>query len=298
LVLLAAVLWGTTGTAQAFAPTGAQPEVIGAARIAVGGAALLAFALARGSLLHTWGRWPPLATGVAALGVAAYQLLFFTGVSRTGVAVGTIVAIGSAPVLSGLIGFVARGERPGGRWASATVLAVAGCVLLVGSSGGQISVDALGVGLSLGAGASYAIYATASKHLLERLPSDAVMAVLFALGALLLSPLLAFGDLGWLGEPKGIAVALHLGIAATAAAYLLFGRGLSLIPVAAAATLSLAEPLTAGILGVVVLGEHLTVAALIGSGLVLGGLVLLSAPGVRSGRLAEGSDRELGRKRT
>ena len=37
-VLLAAVLFGTTGTAQALGPDGAAPLTVGAARIVVGGA--------------------------------------------------------------------------------------------------------------------------------------------------------------------------------------------------------------------------------------------------------------------
>ncbi|HFQ93738.1 MAG TPA: hypothetical protein ENK32_06995, partial [Anaerolineae bacterium] len=44
-VLAAAVLWGTTGTAQAFAPAGAHPLSVGAMRLLVGGVAL--FTLAR-----------------------------------------------------------------------------------------------------------------------------------------------------------------------------------------------------------------------------------------------------------
>jgi len=40
LVLMAAMLWGTTGTAQAFAPEGAQPEVVGTLRLLIGGVAL------------------------------------------------------------------------------------------------------------------------------------------------------------------------------------------------------------------------------------------------------------------
>jgi DME family drug/metabolite transporter len=59
-------------------------------------------------------------------------------------------------------------------------------------------------------------------------------------------------------------------------AYVLFARGLAVVPVTSAATLSLAEPLTAGLLGVLVLGERLGVAALLGAVLMLGGLALAS----------------------
>lgn len=273
-VLAAAVLWGTTGTAQAFAPEAAQPAAVGALRLAVGGAALLALAVARGALRGKE-RWPALATVFAAGSMAAYQLCFFAAVAKTGVAVGTIVAIGSAPILAGGLGSLVRGERPGRRWFVATLFAVSGCSLLI-AAGGGLRVNVLGVVLALGAGVAYATYAVAGKRLLEERPPEAVMAVVFCLGALLLSPLLVAADLNWLAQPRGLAVVLHLGLIATAAAYTLFARGLMAVPVATAVTLSLAEPLTAGTLGVVVLGERFTAAAIFGIGLVFSGLALLS----------------------
>jgi len=63
--------------------------------------------------------------------------------------------------------------------------------------------------------------------------------------------------LGWLATPRGALVALHLGLLATAAAYALLAAGLRRVTVATAATMSLAEPLTAAALGVALLGERL-----------------------------------------
>ncbi len=135
------------------------------------------------------------------------------------------------------------------------------------------------------AGAAYAVYALASKQLLslERHQPVEVMAVLFAGGTVLLLPVLVVEPLGWLASPRGLLVALHLGLVATALAYALFARGLARVPVATAATLSLAEPLTAALLGVVVLGERLTLAGVVGGLLVLTGLAALApAAGVRA----------------
>jgi drug/metabolite transporter, DME family len=273
-VLAAAVLWGTTGTAQAFAPESAGPLSVGAVRIAAGGLAMLAFAALRGEL-RGLGGWPPLATAAMALAVAAYQPLFFAGVSLTGVAVGTVTAIGSAPVWAGLIGLLFGGEKPSARWALATALAVAGCALLLLGSGG-VSVDPLGVLLCLAAGLGYVIFATIAKGFLRTEPQAAVMGVVFTLGALALSPAALFTDFSWLAEPRGALTAAELGLLATAAAYLLFAAGLSRIPVATAATLSLADPLTAGTLGVLLLDERLSPAAITGIALLLSGLILTS----------------------
>jgi len=280
-VLAAAVLWGTTGTAQAFAPAGTQPAVVGAVRLAIGGLSLLALASARGVLRDLRG-WPLVPTALGALCMAAYQVFFFEAVTKTGVAVGTIVAIGSGPLFAGGLGFLVRRENPGTRWMVATLLAIAGCALLTVPKA-EVSVNPAGVGLALGAGVAYATCAVAAKGLVEERPPDAVMAVLFCVAAILLSPLLFMGDLTWLAQGRGVVVALHLGLVATAAAYTIFARGLEAIPVATAVTLGLAEPFTAATLGVVLLAERLTGSAMVGAGLILAGLVMLSIPERRKG---------------
>jgi DME family drug/metabolite transporter len=154
-------------------------------------------------------------------------------------------------------------------------LAISGCSLLVLAQG-DVRLDLIGMLLALGAGLSYALYTLLSKDLMATLPPDAVMALLFGLGALLLLPLLLFSDIRWITQPSGLWVVLHLGLVATALSYLLFGRGLKLIAPARAVTLSLTEPLTAGVLGVVLLGESLTPGAVLGILLLLAALLWLA----------------------
>ena len=279
-IVAAAMLWGTTGTAQALAPYGVGPVIVGTVRLVIGGIALMAFALARGDL-HDGNRWPFWSTFIAASSMAAYQLFFFAGVAKTGVAVGTIVGIGSAPIMTGLLGYLWRGERPGHRWGVATVLAIIGCSLLI-ASGGSIHVDILGILLALGAGFSYAIFTLVSKGLLEDHPPEAVMAVAFFLGAVLLSPFLITADLAWLFQPRGLAIGLWLGFVTVAVAYTLFARGLKLVHVATAGTLTLAEPLTAGTLGIFLLGEKMSPIAFLGIILIFAGLLILTFGGSKS----------------
>jgi DME family drug/metabolite transporter len=275
LILLAAILWGTTGTSQALAPPGAHPLTVGALRLAVGGGALLLLALSRGQLTRDCFRQPGV-TLLAALLVAAYQLTFFEAVETTGVAVGTMVAIGSGPLFAGLLAYLVHKERPDRRWLIATVLAIAGLsVLFIPAPGSVLQVRTTGVLLALAAGASYAGYTLAIKRLLPGSSSDAVIAVVFTLGGILLAPFLFLSDLQWATKPGGLLVVLHLGLVATALAYLLFARGLRSVPAVHAVTLSLAEPLTAATLGILVLKERLTFASTIGMALVLAGLAVL-----------------------
>jgi DME family drug/metabolite transporter len=277
-VLCAAVLWGTTGTAQAFAPQGFDPLVIGALRLALGGVALILLVLLQGQGRQLRG-WPlgPMIT--AALFTALYQVCFFAGVAKTGVAVGTIVGIGSAPVAGGILGFLFRQERPARPWFVATILALCGCLVLSLSSGGDVKIDLLGIFLAIAAGISYAAYTLVIKGLLDRYSPDAVIAVIFCLGALILAPLFLFRDLTWLWQPRSMAVILHLGFITAALSYWLFARGLMRVQVATAVTLSLAEPMTAGLLGILVLGEAMNVSSISGILLILTGLLVLAYGG-------------------
>ena len=278
-VLGGAALWGTTGTTQAFAPAQATSASIGAARLVLGAVALVLVAAVMRGLADVRayaaaGRRGATVAAMAAM--AAYQVTFFAGVARTGVAVGTIVALGSAPVFAGVLGFALQGERPERRWALATLLAVVGCALLV-AGGREAEVEPLGIWLALAAGASYATFAVASKVLLDTgLRPAGTMAVTFGGGAILLLPVLVGGDASWVLEPRGLAAAAWLGIATVGLAYLLFATGLRALPAATATTLTLAEPLTAGVLGVLLLAERPGPPAAAGVVLVAAGLVLLA----------------------
>lgn len=113
-VIMAAVLWGTTGSAQAFAPQNATPIVIGALRMAVGGTALLLVAKVRGAFKTKIELNKKLLL-ISSMCMAAYQPLFFLGVFKTGIALGTVLALGSAPVFSGVIEYF-MGEKLSKRW--------------------------------------------------------------------------------------------------------------------------------------------------------------------------------------
>lgn len=274
-IILAAILWGTTGTSQAFAPSGATPLAVGAFRLIVGGLALFMLAQNRGNIFDgkTWDKRYTLVSG---LSTACYQLTFFAGVSLTGVAVGTMIAIGSAPIFTGILGRLFRSEQLDRRWMIATAIALLGCIILISSGDESMQVDPLGVLLSLGAGLSYAVFALVNKFLIDTHQPDAVMAVSFGIGTILLLPILLFVDINWAFSVNGLLVILHLGLLATGLSYALFGRGLQTASVSIAGTLALAEPLTASLLGVFVLGEQLTVLALVGIALLFIGLAILA----------------------
>jgi len=281
-ILLGAAAWGSTGTAAHFAPAGTSSLSIGAARLALGGALLFGLAVTSGAGRQavrgvlSGGAADRAGLVLAAMAVGGYQLCFFTAVRETGVAIGTVVAIGSAPVFTGVLSRLTGGPPPNGTWLRATAAAVAGCTVLV--TGGHASgASPAGVALALAAGLCYSVYAIAAARLIAGgHPERAVMGLLFGGAAVLLAPVLAATSPGWIATGRGVAVVGYLGVVTTAAAYLLYGRGLRTVPAPAAVTLGLAEPAVAALLGVVVLGEHLTATAIVGLALVGVALVVLA----------------------
>ncbi|WP_309069644.1 EamA family transporter, partial [Microbacterium sp.] len=254
-VLAAALLFGTTGTSQALGPGDTTPFAVGVMRLIVGGSALAlvtAWLRRRGRSAEV--RLPLTAGALVLMSITAvclfvYQPLFFLGTSTNGVAVSTVIALGSAPVMAGLLEWGLTRKAPGWLWGAATALSTVGVALLGfgGSDGG--SADAAGLLGSLGAGASFAVLAVAQRRLLDAgwHPFTVVGAMGGGAAAIALVAL-PFTDVSWLADPRGTLMTLWLGVATITVAYGLFTWGLGGLKAASAATLTLGEPLTASVL--------------------------------------------------
>ncbi|MEY9871461.1 DME family drug/metabolite transporter [Streptacidiphilus sp. MAP12-33] len=281
-ILLASVLWGSTGTTASFAPAGARPISVGAAGLVLGGLLLLLTRRDAPTLPRRCDRSERWLCLLGALGVVGYPVTFYPAVARAGVAVATVVALGSAPVFTGLLAWLTGQARPTVRWCLATAGAVAGCTLLVlgpDLGAGAVPVDLLGVGFALVAGLSYAVYALVGGSLIARgHGSDAVLGAMFGGAAVLAVPVLVATGVHWVASPRGAAVALYLGVVTTFLAYRLFGRGLRRTGAQVATTLTLAEPAVAAVLGVVVLGERLPLPSCIGLAVLAASIAALARP--------------------
>ncbi len=282
LVLVAALLWGTTGAAAAMAP-GVGPLAIGAAAMGLGG--LLQAAVAsrvmvthRGALTAQW-RTVMLSAGA----VAVFPLAFYSSMRLAGVAVGTVVCIGSAPPAAAVIERVVDRQPLSRRWGVGTAFGVFGVLALAlahpGRSDAATTTAAaqpvLGVALSLLAGFTYALYSWGAARVMRRgLPSRPVMGAVFGLGGLLLLPVLALTGAPIITSGSHLAVAAYLAIVPMFLGYVLFGRGLTTVTASTATTVSLLEPAAATIIAVTVLREHLPPMALLGLGLLLASFVI------------------------
>ena len=132
----------------------------------------------------------------------------------------------------------------------------------------------MGVVFAAGASAAYAAYTVTGSVLADRgLTPRHSLAASFGIGALLCLPFLT-ADVHWLSTGRGIVLVLWLGLAATTAAYWLFGYGLSKLKPGVVATLTLSEPAMATVLGVGVLGEVMSVRGWLGCAVIAVALVV------------------------
>jgi DME family drug/metabolite transporter len=280
-IVVASLLWGTTGVTAAQLPAVVSPLAVGAATMGIGGALLLLTAprMSRRVLRDRVGRrW----VALGALGVVAYPLAFYAGMDLAGVAVGNVTALGSGPVFAALIEWLVERSRLSLRWLLSTALAVLGILMLaVGRQegaglAGPSWATAAGVGLGLVAGLAYALYTYASSRAIRAgHASRGVMGGMFGLGALPLLGVLGIFGAPLLQSPASVALTAYLALGPMFVAYLLFGVGLRTVRSSTATTLTLLEPIVATILAVLLLGERLSLVGWAGFTLVLAGLTLL-----------------------
>lgn len=287
-VLAASLCFATTGTAQALAALDASPVAVGAARGLVGGALLAVIAWiarrksAEGASWFDAVRDAPMPIVLGVLGVLAYNFLFFAGTAANGVAVGTVVAVGSAPIAAGIFESLVLRSAPPPRWVAATGVAITGVALvsgLIGVEPASQSVTLPGLALSIGAGCAYALTTVASKLLFARgWSGTTTMGTMFGFSGLAALPILLVMDTSWMWSSRGMALTAWLGIITVAVAYSLWAWGLSALRSTTVTTLTLAEPMGATVLGLVVLHETLTAPAALGIALVAAGLVIVARP--------------------
>ncbi|MFE0137604.1 DMT family transporter [Streptomyces sp. NPDC059037] len=295
-LIVAGTAWGTAGAAAAlvFDASDMGPVSLSFWRCVGGFALMSAVRLVRSrrrSLSASGGvplrrRAPRIVvTGVA---LAVFQTAYFASVESTGLAVGTVVAMGSGPVLIALGARVALGERLGRGGVVAVAGALIGLLVLV-LGGGGASVRMPGVLWGLASAAAYA-----AMTLLTRWwgrgggDSSGTTVWSFAVVAVCLLPLAAVeGLVPHTAEPARMGLyLLYIAAIPTAVAYALYFAGAAVVRSATVSVITLLEPLSAAVIAVVLLGEELTVPTVVGTLLMLGAVTGLAVAEARGAVVA------------
>jgi drug/metabolite transporter, DME family len=173
---------------------------------------------------------------------------------------------------------IVLGERLSTRTIVALAVGVTGTALLIVGPRGVTDVGprfAAGVALALSAGFAYAIYVVIAKASVVRTAPLPLATMTFLSGAVWLSPVLLLAETPARQLAVGWPLLVYLGVVTTGLAYAAYTTGLTTVSAAAAGIVSLLEPLTATILGVVLFDERLGALGVVGAALLASALILL-----------------------
>ncbi|WP_143448669.1 DMT family transporter [Kineosporia sp. A_224] len=209
---------------------------------------------------------------------AVFQTTFFVGVKEAGVAVGTLVTLGIAPVAAAVVESVRERALPAARTVVTIGSAVLGLGLVCAASGADAAAaprPLLGIAASLVSGLSYAASTMVSGPLTRRLGAVVITAASTAVALLVVTPFALAGGVAIPVGPRTLVGIAWLGVVTTVFTYVLFYAGLRTVRGSVAMILTLLEPATAVVIAVVAFGEPVTVAGTIGTLLLIGAVALL-----------------------
>lgn len=273
LTLLAGVLiFSTNGFWQAIAPEGNTPYVIGASRLVIGGMTLSFWCLIRYGKIRLHG-WDWMAIGIYAVALWLYQIFFFQGVHLIGVAIGTVIAVGSTPIFTGLIQAFLYKDKPDFLWYIATVLAIGGLILVNMVEG--VDFVWYAVILPLLAGLTLAVSVIVAPRVAQPHSAEEGMTIAMLIAACLMLPFFFIFPTEWIFTPRGALCVGMLGVVNAALGFTLELVGFKNTPTLIASTLTLGEPLGAALIGIFVLEEPYTAESVAGIVLLFLSILLL-----------------------
>lgn len=275
-VVIASILWGTTGTAASFTAD-VSPLATGAFAMGFGGILLVMTSLTslRRNYTLLVKHFSMLLFG--GLAVAIYPLAFYSSMRLSGVAIGTVVSIASAPFFSVLLERFINKKEISLQWVVSFIFGVVGVVMItLGKQGDSIqnhSHDSWGILLGCVAGLTYAIYSWTARNLIKkRVSSDSAMAGQFGMAALMLLPSLWFTGEHLFENAVSVSVALYMAVIPMFLGYLLFGYALKHIEASRATLITLLEPVMATLFAIGIVGESFSATGI--SGMVAIGICM------------------------
>jgi len=273
-IIIASFLWGTTGIAASYS-TDVSSLAIGAFSMGVGGVLLVITARKKLLIDYKMMLGQPYVLLLGAISVAIYPLAFYASMRLSGVAIGTVVSIATAPFFAAILERLISQKNISPQWILSFVIGAIGIVLLtLGRDQSNNTADSnnqhsLGILLGCIAGLTYAGYSWAARRLIESgVHSKSSISGLFGCAALLLLPSLWFTGDNLFSSSTNALVSLYMAIIPMFFGYLLFGFGLNFIEASKATLITLIEPLVATVLAVFIIGEKFKVIGWIGVALV------------------------------
>ena len=281
------MIWGGTFVAGRFLADSLSPVFAASLRFLLASAALLGFLwLARIPLVRPSPRqWLQLLL-LGFFGIFFYNLCFFYGLHYINASRASLI-VALNPAVIGLASWWLFKERLGRMKTAGIATCIAGAGLVIVSRNPQLLAATpnawIGDLLILGCVLGWGVYSLFSRELNLTLGPVQTVTYSILIGTLMLWILAAVrGELSWqaldnLGLPQWLSL-IYLGVLGSALAYIGYYDGIRKIGATRSGVFIALNPLTAVILGALLLGEQLTSTMCLGGALILGGIYLCNKP--------------------
>ena len=287
-IVILAMVWGLSFFLTELCLRDLHPLSLAAGRVTLAATALLAVALLAGHRLPSRaGDWGALFLMGLINNALPFSLIMWGQTSIEGGLASILNA--TTPLFTFVLAhFLTRDERMSGRGAVGIALGFLGAVVIIGPDAlAGLDAESFGQFAVLGAAFCYATSAIYGRRLRHLSPLVASAGMTSA-AALILLPLAAVIDRPWTASPDATTwgALAALGLVSTAFAYILYFRILASAGATNVQLVTFLVPVTALLLGIVILGEEITANALAGMALVFGGLAIIDGRLLRRFRAA------------
>lgn len=278
----AAVMWGISFIAIKLAVNEVSPIVVIWLRFAIGFLVLLFILLFRRQLKPVPLKNVLYFALLGFIGITFHQWLQSTGLV-TSQASTTSWLVSTSPIFFALLGWLFLHEKLDLPVFLGIALATLGVGLVV-SKGELHTLFSFGFGapgdmLVLLSAPNWAVFSILSRRPLQQFPALFVLFYVVLFGWLFANPAFLLVR-GWTQFPQlslaGWLAVIFLGVACTALAYTFWYDGLQAVPASQAGAFLYIEPLVSLLVAAVILGETITMMALLGGGLILAGVWLVN----------------------
>lgn len=220
----------------------------------------------------------PAVVGFGVIGIGGLFGTYMVAVQSGGAALASVLLY-TAPAWVALLSWLFLGEPMGGFKMSAVAATVIGvaCVSLGPGLTGGTGIGAKAVGFGLLSGITYALYYIFGKYYLGRYKTPTLFLYALPVGAVCLAPFTHFTGL----TAQGGLACLILAIFSTYGAYTFYYAGLRRLEATRASVVASLEPLVAAVLAYILFGECFTALGYVGSGLIIGSVLLTIWDGAR-----------------
>ncbi|MCQ2486138.1 MAG: DMT family transporter [Clostridia bacterium] len=278
-VILSGILWGIISLfINALSSAGFDSMQIACIRMITSAAMMTIFVAIRSPeklKIKLKDIWMFIGTGIVSV-VLFNTCYFYTMInSQASVAV---VLLYTSPVFIMIMSAILFKEKITGKKIIALLLTFTGCVFVAGIVGGGYRITPFILLTGLGSGLFYALYTIFGRFALKKYDTFTVTAYTFIFGMLGSIPT---GKLSRTAEiirfnPKIVLFCIGIGLVSTVLPYVLYTWGLQRMESGKAAILVAVEPLVGALIGMTVYNEPHNILKLIGIGMILCSIILLS----------------------